>query len=211
MRRAQHAEDKKSCSDCGKTFHSGIVLAIHKRGHTGQKPYKCDLCGVAFLLHSAQMKHLHEHQSNDGVHDDQKTGGKQCAVCHKKIHPSNFSRHARTHTGEKPFRLSKCDASFVESTGLKRHLRMHTGEKPFECEICKKLLKGNYRRHLNTHSAEKPHQCGLCHKKFRQLDQLQKHGRIHTAERPYKCCFCHYAFKTMTNLKQHVRNLHPVQ
>ena len=78
MRPAQHAEDKKSCSDCGKTFHSGIVLAIHKHGHTDQKPYKCDLYGVALLLHLAQMKHLHEHhehQSNDGVHDDQKQVG----------------------------------------------------------------------------------------------------------------------------------------
>ena len=142
--------------------------------------------------------------------DDQKatTGGKRCTACCKIIHLSNFRRHLRTHTGEKPFQCVQCSAAFVESTALRNHMRTHTGEKPLECEICHKRFKGNLRRHLKTHTEEKPYQCQVCQKVFRERDQLQKHGPIHSAERPFKCIYCISAFKTKSNLHRHVKTLH---
>jgi uncharacterized Zn-finger protein len=41
----------------------------------------------------------------------------------------------RTHTGEKPYRCTYCDAAFAQGNDLKAHVRRHTGER-FQCELC---------------------------------------------------------------------------
>lgn len=41
----------------------------------------------------------------------------------------------RTHTGEKPYQCTYCDAAFAQGNDLKAHVRRHTGER-FQCEHC---------------------------------------------------------------------------
>ena len=41
----------------------------------------------------------------------------------------------RTHTGEKPYRCTYCEAAFAQGNDLKAHVRRHTGER-FQCELC---------------------------------------------------------------------------
>lgn len=41
----------------------------------------------------------------------------------------------RTHTGEKPYQCTYCDAAFAQGNDLKAHVRRHTGER-FQCELC---------------------------------------------------------------------------
>ena len=46
----------------------------------------------------------------------------------------------RTHTGERPFKSSKCMKTFSQAGNLKKDDRTHTEEKPFKCLKCDKSI-----------------------------------------------------------------------
>ena len=58
----KHFEPQFQCSHCEKKVKTQKSLIAHEREHTGERPYKCDVCGGGFKSGSALLIH------KQGVH-----------------------------------------------------------------------------------------------------------------------------------------------
>lgn len=62
-----HTQSKvKSCEFCGKIFKFQSNLVVHRRSHTGEKPYKCHLCDHACSQASKLKRHMKTHIHKPG-------------------------------------------------------------------------------------------------------------------------------------------------
>ncbi|XP_045519131.1 zinc finger protein 708-like [Pieris brassicae] len=117
----EYSELPLQCDQCDKRFRAKRDLANHmNRIHLGTKPYQCDKCEKGYADQWSLTEHIR--YKHEGVVKPRKY---PCTICDKVFKTNSTCKmHIRTHTGERPYKCTKCPASFSQSGILNTHVKL---------------------------------------------------------------------------------------
>ncbi|KAM4611534.1 zinc finger protein Aiolos-like [Polymixia lowei] len=107
------AANKLNCDICGLSCVSINVLLVHKRSHTGERPFHCTQCGASFTQKGNLLRHIKLHSGEKPF---------KCPMCSYACRRRDaLSGHLRTHSVEKPYKCNHCGRSYKQRSSLEEH------------------------------------------------------------------------------------------
>jgi len=118
--KASHKYKDLICDLCGYTSNLKKNLERHrmmKHEKPNERPFSCDVCGMAFKCKSSLKGHLKTHTEERKF---------VCDFCGKGFKASNQRKeHMKIHTGEKAGHCNICEKDFVQKYNYKLHMLKH--------------------------------------------------------------------------------------
>lgn len=143
-------EKRFMCAMCSYICGSSTSLKVHtRRHHTGERPYKCDLCPKTFVERNYMEAHRRVHTGERPF---------KCPICLKGFRDSsNMNHHKRTHSDIKPHKCPECGKGFLKKHNMTVHRRsQHMREDELiKCSVCNKYFDD--RAQLNIHQINEDH------------------------------------------------------
>jgi uncharacterized Zn-finger protein len=183
------------CEYCKKQFTSVAQLGDHRRIHTKELPFMCEVCGKCYRTMMILNSHKYIHEPPKYV----------CQVCNRKFRSMFYFTKHKVRCRDAKVVCEVC-GKMLYAASMKIHLRIHTGEKPYECAVCGKcfISAGRLRNHRRTH-ADKNFWCDSCGKGYYFKYRLLQHQECHDNLKRYRCPICFTQFSYLQNMKRHRR------
>lgn len=212
------------CYRCKEKFPSSWKTSVHLRQHYAEEKFKCNICGVRFVMYEDYNRHLCQGSSI------------ACSYCNESFDTTIalLNHLEETHDKKTLFKCEKC-AQFLPMELLKQihmlqHIEVESDDtKPFGCNVCKKRFatRLSLRNHKEIHSEEKRKLneqklfsiklliffllslvflCFECGKSFKTSSSLHTHRICHN-EKTIKCPDCPMTFNRIAGFRKH-RDVH---
>ncbi|KAM7404721.1 hypothetical protein PAMP_012043 [Pampus punctatissimus] len=145
---------KLQCEVCGMICIGPNVLMVHKRSHTGERPFHCNQCGASFTQKGNLLRHIKLHSGEKPF---------KCQICNYACRRRDaLAGHLRTHAVSspivgKPFKCSYCSRSYKQQSTLEEHLeRSHSYLKSLDHQTAVKAQTEQGEESVNIETMTKP-------------------------------------------------------
>ncbi|KAL3314729.1 hypothetical protein Ciccas_006648 [Cichlidogyrus casuarinus] len=217
------ANYKFHCDQCTYMTNNGGTMEHHKRAHTGEKPFVCDVCGKRFAQKANMKTHRNRHIHRDKIF--------RCDTCNKAFSSYDiYLAHLRTreHELREHFAMMAssqlsleclgCTATFDSIYNLNKHTRscriVRTLQTKFRCLPCNAYVSdvAALKAHVKAHEGSQIISCPVCGERgFPGFNQLNHHiTRAHALKvnRRHVCRYCESTFEVKKDLDSHIKQMH---
>ncbi|XP_034479346.1 zinc finger protein 202-like [Drosophila innubila] len=109
------------CEYCGYRTRIRGNLLVHKRRHTGEKPFCCNICNATFAAQYQLTTHKELH-----IDAHQRRSRHMCQDCNLGFLSARALYHHRPlHADVKKYKCTMCDKSYAQAAGYAQHKRWH--------------------------------------------------------------------------------------
>lgn len=138
-----------TCDICNYMTFSVGNLDLHKRKHTGERPFCCPSCDKRFTRVAHLNQHVKLHANDFEMH---------CNMCGRGFSDEKeLLRHELT-CKNRMFQCHMCRDTHIRMDNLRRHIKIiHMGEKEVLCEYCSKQFpaKSSLTKHIKFKHSER--------------------------------------------------------
>ncbi|KAH8289612.1 hypothetical protein KR054_008064 [Drosophila jambulina] len=183
------------------------------------KTFYCPNCGNCYSAAGSLKLHMRAclRQRNEVSADDRK-----CKVCSKIFNSVAYLKeHMMRHTGEQPFRCTRCYRKFVEESKYVAHIEAHKHQdkleaeavamsaqhggkkvvvKEFNCSFCTQ----NFTVVFDVGQVKRRYACDACRDKYSNAEALRQHKQTVDEKREFSCSRCGRKFVFEGFLQRHL-------
>lgn len=191
-----------TCEFCHKVFSKGHKLNIHRRIHTGEKPYSCETCGKGFARKDHMIKHMNVHLKYRQATKSPKKP-EVTTTLENNIN-TLFNMYGINLKQEIEKKLAIASHADDDSS-----VNIPSGEDSGDFSHTKtssQILSSKIKEEIPDIDQTDSVTCDHCGHVFMSVESLRHHLRSLTQKTLYYCKICNREFKVKKNYEAHMLN-----